>query len=74
MGGGGGEEEREGKQGILVIFKTPSRDFPSGSGDKTLSSQCRDPGLPPGQERRSHMLQLRVQQKDNNRNDGDVCF
>ena len=46
--------------GLGVKTLNSTGDFPRGAVAKTLSSQGRGPGSIPGQETRSHMLQLRV--------------
>jgi len=46
--------------GLGVKSLNSTGDFPHGAVAKTLSSQGRGPGSIPGQETRSHMLQLRV--------------
>ena len=43
-----------------ALLKPLGRDFPCGPVAKTPRSQCRGPGLIPGQGTRSHLPQLRV--------------
>ena len=50
-----GQAKKE-KKGFI---KKINRHFLGGPVAKTFHSQCRGPGLIPGQETRSHMLQLR---------------
>ena len=49
-------------QWCLTCSENSLRDFPGGGAGeaKTLRSQCKGPGLIPGQGTRSHMSQLRV--------------
>ena len=44
----------------VIIEKGKPLDFPDGPVAKTPCSQCRGPGLIPGQGTRSHMLQLKI--------------
>ena len=54
--------EKSGEPRVYVIYSKIYRgNFPGGPGATTLCSQCRGPGLIPGQGTRSHIWQLRVQ-------------
>ena len=53
-------ESREGLRCGHEESRTKEGDFPGGPVAKTLRSQCRGPGLIPGQGTRSHLLQLRA--------------